>query len=89
MPGEYCEPHRVPYLRVCADVRHQRNDPDNERHPERTIRRVSRSCQNAGAVATWAAYEHIVRRWRLILAQLPPEAARAIALNNAARLYGR
>jgi hypothetical protein len=37
----------------------------------------------------WAAYPYIVRRWRLILAQLPPEAARTIAFDNAARLYGR
>jgi hypothetical protein len=36
----------------------------------------------------WAAYTYIVRRWRLILAQLPPEAARALAYDNAARLYG-
>lgn len=37
----------------------------------------------------WADYTNIVRRWRLILAQLPPDAARAIAFDNAARLYGR
>jgi hypothetical protein len=37
----------------------------------------------------WAAYRQIVRRWRLILAQLPPEVARAIAFDNAAALYGR
>nr|WP_294523778.1 amidohydrolase family protein [uncultured Rhodopila sp.] len=36
----------------------------------------------------WGNYAAIVRRWRLILAQLPPDAARAIGFDNAARLYG-
>jgi len=44
---------------------------------------------DAPQAATLAAYPYIVRRWRLILAQLPPEAARTIAFDNAARLYGR
>jgi Amidohydrolase len=36
----------------------------------------------------WASYASIVRRWRVILAQLPPDAASKIAYDNAARLYG-
>lgn len=37
----------------------------------------------------WSKYAQIVARWRLILAQLPPDVAAAIAYGNAARLYGR
>jgi hypothetical protein len=37
----------------------------------------------------WANYAGVVTRWRLILAQLPPNVASAIAYDNAARLYGR
>ncbi len=36
----------------------------------------------------WANYQTIVRRWRRLLGQLPPDAAAAIAYGNAARLYG-
>ncbi len=36
----------------------------------------------------WSNYKNIVRRWRRLLSQLPPDAAAAIAYGNAARLYG-
>jgi hypothetical protein len=36
----------------------------------------------------WERYARIVERWRAILAQLPPEAAAAIAFQNAERVYG-
>ena len=35
----------------------------------------------------WSNYAHIVLRWRMILAQLPPNVASAIAYDNAVRLY--
>jgi hypothetical protein len=35
----------------------------------------------------WSNYAHIVLRWRMILSQLPPNVASAIAYDNAARLY--
>jgi hypothetical protein len=37
----------------------------------------------------WENYAQIVERWRMILAQLPPKVASAIAYDNAARLYGQ
>jgi hypothetical protein len=36
----------------------------------------------------WERYGRIVERWRAILAQLPAEAAAAVAFHNAERLYG-
>jgi hypothetical protein len=36
----------------------------------------------------WERYGRIVRRWRGILGQLPPELARGIAVGNASRIYG-
>jgi len=37
----------------------------------------------------WAQYAKIVRRWRAILGQLPPEVAADIAYRNAGKLYRR
>jgi hypothetical protein len=37
--------------------------------------------------ARWSHYDQAVSRWRVILAQLPPAIATAIAYGNAARLY--
>jgi Amidohydrolase len=37
----------------------------------------------------WKEYAHVVKRWRVILGQLPPAVASAIAHDNAERLYGK
>jgi len=37
----------------------------------------------------WKQYEAIVNRWRVILGQLPPDVAKAIAYQNASRLYAK
>jgi hypothetical protein len=36
----------------------------------------------------WARYAEVVKRWRLILGQLPEPVARALAWDNAERIYG-
>jgi predicted TIM-barrel fold metal-dependent hydrolase len=36
----------------------------------------------------WAKYAEVVKRWRLILGQLPEPLAKAVAWDNAERVYG-
>ena len=36
----------------------------------------------------WARYTEVVKRWRLILGQLPEPVARSLAWGNAERIYG-
>lgn len=43
---------------------------------------------DAHVARRWGNYAFIVRRWRVILGQLPPNVASAIAYDNAARLLG-
>ena len=44
---------------------------------------------DAHKASRWEQYQKSVTRWRMILGQLSPEAARAIAYGTAAKLYGR
>jgi hypothetical protein len=47
------------------------------------------SATDARKSGRWANYANVVQRWRVILGQLAPNIAEAIAYRNAANLYGQ